>query len=427
MNRADGIAMNEKSIWYQVTVATISLAGFGVFAEATAPPADYLLSKAQARQFDISYELNEDAQPVESVDLWYTFDEGKTWHMYGRDADNISPMSFSAPQEGLCGLYFVIKNAAGVSSTSPAAETEPQLWIFIDFTPPIGQMHTPELDFRPADQRIMKIQWTAIDANLSSRPIDLAYRSLPNGDWIDVRHKLPNSGRYDWRVPKELTGEIMVRLTVRDRGGHQTQSATSAICIDKKEELIANVSTLIPEAASEKKESTPSERDIRRAKELVQKGAWHQLRNEHELASARFRDALRLDPQRWDALVKLGGSMYALGRFKESTGAYELALREVPANREALDGIARAYVALKDYRAAEANLLSIVEHDPKDVQAWLNLGDVCIYRGNEVGARDNYVKAMTLCPDKEAIVSKAKARLQDLPSLRRRYNKPANQ
>ena len=419
--------MNEKDSWYKVTVATICVAVFSALGEAATPPADHLLPKAQARQFDIAYKVNEGAQPVESVDLWYTFDEGKTWHMYGRDGDSISPMRFSAPQEGLCGLYFVIRNAVGVSSVPPVAETEPQLWIFIDFTPPIGQMHSPELDFLPADQRTMKIQWTAIDANLSSRPIDLAYRSLPNGDWIDVRHKLPNSSRYDWRIPKELTGEIMMRLTVRDRGGHQTQSATSAICIDKKEELAANVSTLIPEAASEINESASSAHDIRRAKELVQKGAWHQLRNEHELASARFRDALRLDSQRWDALVKLGSSMYALGRFKESTGAYELALRQVPGNREALDGIARAYVALKDYRAAEANLLSIVEHYPKDVEAWLNLGDVCIYRGNEVGARDNYVKAMTLCPEKEVIVSKAKARLQDLPTLRRRYNKPANQ
>ena len=74
------------------------------------PPDDRALAKARTSQFDVAYRINEDARPLLTVELWYTFDEGQTWNRYGLDEDATSPMSFSAPQEGLCGLYFVLRS-----------------------------------------------------------------------------------------------------------------------------------------------------------------------------------------------------------------------------------------------------------------------------------------------------------------------------
>ncbi len=384
------------------------------------PPDDLLLPKAQAKRFDISYEVNDEAQPIERIELWYTFDEGSTWQLYGVDQDRVSPMTFCAPQEGLCGVYFVVSNAAGPSSDVPSKDTDPHIWVFVDYTLPIAQVHPPELVYRPANYRVAQISWTAVDANLPSRPIDLSYRLLPDGEWTDIRHRLPNSGRYDWRVPVDVVGQAMLRMTVADRGGNRVHCSSSEFSFDAAP-AVPPVQGLGHELAGNGERGI-TVRERKRARELLQKGRWHVLRNEQELAASRFRDALALDPQLTEALVKLGGCMYSLRRYSESASAFDLALQQMPTDRDALDGYARTLVALKNYDAAETKLLSIVEYNPNDVEAWLHLGDVSIYRGNEIGARDYYTKAMTLRPEAEAIVAKARSRLEDLPSLRRRYN-----
>ena len=83
-----------------LTLLVLTLCG-GPSATAASPPADHLLLKARTRQFEIAYQVNEDALPLRAVELWYTFDRGQTWHNYGRDEDSASPMSFAAPREGL--------------------------------------------------------------------------------------------------------------------------------------------------------------------------------------------------------------------------------------------------------------------------------------------------------------------------------------
>jgi len=390
-----------------------------------APPAHHLIPRAQTQQFEIAYQVNEEAVPLRAVELWYTFDKGQSWHNYGRDEDNISPMSFTAAQDGLCGLYFVLHNEAGVSGPRPTPDTQPHLWVFIDYTLPIAQLHPPQVIQRPGGRTVVQLRWTAIDAHLTTRPIDLAYRGLPDGAWMDLREHLPNSGRYDWNIPAELSGEVMIRLTVHDRGGHQARTVTSAVAVRTGTPADDKAVDADNEGAVGAKDSAPHRvptvKEAQRARKLLRKSRWHQLRDEHELAAARLREALTLDPQLPDALVQLGMSMYALGEYAAAAKAQELALQQVPADREALEALAKTLVALKRYDAAEAKLLTIVEHRPHDVEAWLHLGDVAIYRGDEVGARGYYTNAATLRPKATDVVARAQARLDDLSALSRRY------
>ncbi|MHC4235527.1 MAG: hypothetical protein ACYSUQ_10465, partial [Planctomycetota bacterium] len=128
-------------------------------------------AKVRSKVFDIEYRVNEAALPLESVRLWYTRDKGATWQLYGQDEDRQPPLAFNAPEEGLYGFYLVVDNATGSSGPEPTDDTEALQWAYVDYTPPIVQLHRPRVDPRAVDNRHLSIRWTALDAHLPPRPI----------------------------------------------------------------------------------------------------------------------------------------------------------------------------------------------------------------------------------------------------------------
>ena len=56
-------------------------------------------------------------------------------------------------------------------------------------------------------------------------------------------------------------------------------------------------------------------------------------------------------------------------------------------SREVFEGLARSFVAMKDYDKAAEQLNLWLEDNQEDVAAWLNLGDVEMWRGDELRAR----------------------------------------
>jgi tetratricopeptide (TPR) repeat protein len=393
-------------------VTLAAAAAIGPIATAVPPPAESLISRANRAQLEVGYAVNSDASPVERVELWYTYDNGASWQQFGEDPDRRPPATFAPPQEGLCGLYFVVTNSAGVSGPAPTATTEPHLWLFVDFTAPIAQIHPATLDTQ-ANQRIAHLRWTALDPYLVDRPVDLAYRVLPEGPWQEVRTRLPNIGYFDWTLPEDVHGELMFRLTITDRGGNATVTATPALQLDGE----AAVATLAASPVGTDGLPLPraiSPTDEKRVRDLIRRAHLHQLRQEHDAAISRLRAALEIDPRCSGALVELGGSLYALGRFDEAAETFELALEYAPQDEGALTGLADALVALKRYEVAEAKLQELLEEQPRNVAAWLQLGDIAIFRGAELQAREYYQKAATLRPESAVVVARAQARLNDI-------------
>ena len=182
----------------------------------------------QSRVFDVEYAVNEAALPLDSVQLWYTLDRGTSWRRYGFDEDRQSPISFHASSEGLYGFFVVLANAAGWSSAPPSQGNQPHQWAFVDYTPPVVQLH----ELRRATivgRRALQIRWTAIDTHLTARPVEISYRRLPDGRWRPLApDPLANTGRYDWRLPDDLFGPLAVRLAVRDQGGHRVSHRPSS-------------------------------------------------------------------------------------------------------------------------------------------------------------------------------------------------------
>ena len=381
------------------------------------------------RMVDLDYAVDASALPLLAAELWYTFDRGETWQLYGRDMDLAPPMTFYAAEEGLCGFYFLLTNEAGTSGPPPSRGTEPHAWVLFEPRPLVVQMSAPSFIQDRTGRITAQLRWSVLADDDEDRTARLAFRQLPRGPWRELTDELPDRGAYDWVVPPQVTGEVMFRLTLRGQDGATRAAVTPAVAVPVVQSAPSGPvaapaasqggsDALVPRPAPNRR--LPSADEMKRARELLRKGRRHQLHGDYELAAARLRDALELDPEMPAALEALGASLYALRDYRASVQAYELALRYDPDDRDALEGLARTLVATRDYDAAEARLLAIVERRPRDVETWLHLGDIAICRGNEIAARRYYHKAATLVPQAASVVSRARARLEELPSLHRR-------
>jgi hypothetical protein len=381
--------------------------------------------RVQSRVFDIDYHVNEGALPLDSVQLWYTTDGCATWHQYGLDEDRQSPISFHTPGEGLFGFYLVLTNAVGSSSIAPSASSEPHCWAFVDYTPPVVQLH-PLRQTTLLGQTALQVRWTAIDAHLEGRPIEIVYRQPPAETWLAVTtHPLANTGRYDWRLPQSLAGQLEVSLKVRDKGGHVAYSDRQVVEITPSDPA-GSVPTVPGEADRRAPEGegvpeSDSGYAQERALALFREGLTYRDRGEYRRGIARMREAVRLDPTFTEAFTEMAGMLYRAGDFDRALNAYEIALKQQPTLRGALQGAAMAYRQKKDYSSAAARLRTILRDHPQDAEIWMNLGDVAVYQGDELLARECYTRAMEVDPDAARVIADARKRLALMAEVSRTY------
>jgi len=373
-----------------------------------------------SRTFDIDYVVNEDAQPLTAVQLWYTLNGGEKWHLFGEDEDRQPPVRFDASTEGLHGFYFVLRNDRGTSNGAPVPGTEPQAQASIDYTPLVVQLHDAR-ESQHLGQRTVQIRWTAVDDHFGPRPIEVEYRRFEHENWQSIGGgAITNTGRLDWRVPDELEGRVELRVSARDRGGHRSLSEPIAIELADEETV-----TAVPEEAPE-----DGEKPVQRVASIVNEAEARAnrlfleaiaLRDQHEYRAGinRLREAVRLNPDMTDAFAEMAGMLYRLGDVKQAGSAYEIALSQNPEHRDALRGVAMVATRQKKHQRAAGFLRKILESNPRDAQVWLDLGDVAIFSGDELLARECYQRAVEVGEETPAVVEEARKRLALMASTGR--------
>lgn len=367
---------------------------------------------------DIEYAVNENALPLDAVRLWYTLDRGATWQQSGLDEDRQSPITFHASQEGLHGFFLVARNPSGQSSPPPTQTTEPQQWAFIDYTPPVVQLH-PLRQTAALGQRMLQIRWAAIDAHFDARPIELTYRRPPDTTWhLVAPEPLANTGQFDWRLPEAVSGPLVIRLTASDGGGHRVQVESDVFEITQIGHGAPGSSDLTDAPSSDG--SFPdtgvsplpgSPRAKERAARLFDEAIAHRQRGEYREGVARLREAVRLEPQRAEAFAEMADMLFRLGDLDRALNAYDLALRQQPTMRAALRGAAMVYRRKNDHAAAGRYLRTILRYNPSDAEVWMNLGDVAVFQGDELLARECYTRASQIDPDADQVIEDARKRL----------------
>ncbi len=398
--------------------------------------------RASTRQVEVYYEINAPALPLASVELFFSVDNGQTWRSYGFDNDRRAPILFRAPQAGLFGLFLVVGNSSGPSSPPPNASTEPQVWLFVDDSAPVVQLHDVRLA-RDSGYATLQVRWTAVDAHLLPRPVELQFQRPPEPQWHPVTSgPIGNTGRFDWRLPDELVGPIAVRLVVSDEGGNRTESPAYKLDIpasqftavgfasspspagasvrpnhgnaSRAEDLFSPqapspVSSSPP--ASVKREPLGTIGPKERASRLFAEGIALRDAGLDREAVARLRETVRLDPQRTDALSEMGTMLHRLGDLDRALAAFEAALAQQPNLRTALRGAALVEQNKKQYKAAADRLRVILRYNPADAEIWMRLGDLAVFQGDEMLARECFTRATQIDPQARDVVAEAQKRL----------------
>lgn len=382
--------------------------------------------QVRTRVCEIEYEVNEAALPLDSVQLWYTLDQAASWHLYGLDEDRQSPMTFHAPSEGEFGFFFVLTNATGASSLPPGSSTAPHTKAFVDFTAPVVQLH----DLRQTTllgQRVLQIRWTAIDANLTSRPVEISYQRLADETWRPATTAgLANTGRYDWRVPEGLVGPVAIRLTVTDRGGHCSESERKVIECTPLRPMATPAgdspgTNTLASGLKATENALVSEAARTQAARLYTEALTHREHGDFRQAIARLREAVRLNPRLTDAFAEMAGMLYLLGDSERALNAYEIALKQQPTLRRALQGKAKVHRLRNEYSLAAESLRTILRYNPNDAEIWMNLGDIAIYEGDELLARECYTRATQIDPNAKDTIEQAHQRLSLMAEVSRAY------
>jgi cytochrome c-type biogenesis protein CcmH/NrfG len=147
------------------------------------------------------------------------------------------------------------------------------------------------------------------------------------------------------------------------------------------------------------------------------------LRAAGDLTSAvsRLREAVRLDPDRVEAFAELGGLLYRLGEHDHALGAYDIVLRRQPKSRAALLGSAAVLSNRRSYASAAERLRTLLRYHPTDAEAWMSLGDVAVYQGDEALARECYTRATQIDPSAGEVIAAARERLALMNRVSRTY------
>jgi hypothetical protein len=174
----------------------------------------------------LEYKIEEQGPSgVGKVDVYITRDNGETWEFLCEDADHRSPAEFNLPGEGVFGISLVVTNGLGLGGKPPAKGDQPDWWVEVDTTKPTARLHA----VRPGtggDAGCILIGWTASDANLGAKPIDLYYATHRDGPWQPIAKGLKNDGSYRWPFPRDIGSQLFVRLEVSDRAGNSNRCET---------------------------------------------------------------------------------------------------------------------------------------------------------------------------------------------------------
>ncbi len=213
------------------------------------PPAD--VKVINMARFGLPYNVDGvGASGVSKVDLYVTRDDGRSWKLWSRHAQNETPLRVALDQsfnqrnpqaEGDYGFRLVPTSGAGLSEGAPPPNTPPEVRVRVDLTPPFIQGFPPEPD--PVQPNAMVLKWTVTDTNKSAEPVLIEWSAQPGGPWASVAGpgpaggtpgtpaaptgRIPDTGTYTWQLPPAIPAhKVYLRYTAWDAAGNKSVVAT---------------------------------------------------------------------------------------------------------------------------------------------------------------------------------------------------------
>ncbi len=184
-----------------------------------------------SKRINLNYELKEvGPSGVSQVELWYTQD-GRSWSKYPlRFGDDPTQKNivFDVAGEGIYGITLVAKSGVGLGDRPPQLGDRPNLWVEVDITKPVVQLHNVLVGTGP-DKGKLNITWTARDKNLGRAPITLSFAEQISGPWTPIAEKLPNNGRHIWQMPERVPYQFHLKVEATDLAGNVGEALTDSL------------------------------------------------------------------------------------------------------------------------------------------------------------------------------------------------------
>ena len=176
----------------------------------------------------------DDEEDVAFRELWYSSFDGKDWGPWAKHGITFpknTPITW-APSEGHWQIYLRKVHISGAANAVPTAGTPGMKEFIIDRTPPtvtIG-FPLPKAKLRGGQKYIVK--WEANDPHLKAAPITLLWSRDGKGTFETIADNLPNSGSYEWLVPRDMTITGQLQVLAVDKAGNVGSAIADSILVD---------------------------------------------------------------------------------------------------------------------------------------------------------------------------------------------------
>jgi Tfp pilus assembly protein PilF len=148
-----------------------------------------------------------------------------------------------------------------------------------------------------------------------------------------------------------------------------------------------------PGALASKTEATPKLNGKQVADVQIAQGRSLEKQGELTQAAVAYREALKRDPNRADAYLRLAILHDKEGKFKESQEFYQLALKGMPGNPDIYCNVGYSLSLQERWAEAEMNLRQAVALAPEHSRAHNNLGLVLAHQGRAAEALAEFRRA----------------------------------
>lgn len=175
---------------------------------------------SDSERFSLAYELEAvGSYGVEAIELYGSLDGGRSWKLWGKDPDRVSPFDIETKEQGVFGFRIVVVGRNGLASPRPQAGESPDIMVVVDKVQPTVRITGAQYG---EGDRIgsLVINYEVADANLTKRPIALSFSDDRQGPWTTIAAGLRNDGDYVWPADPELPRKLFLRIDATDQAGN---------------------------------------------------------------------------------------------------------------------------------------------------------------------------------------------------------------
>lgn len=160
--------------------------------------------------FRIPFNTDPSERRLKQVQLYYSTDQGQTWHPYNHVTPEQKFFDFQASGDGV--YWFAVRtvDAEGRGNPLTMQGARPGLKVCVDTQPPVIRLKA-----LPSREAEVGVEWEVRDDNLDATSLKLEYRTPGLVEWLPLGGDMAVSGQRYWKPA--ASGAVEVRLKARDR------------------------------------------------------------------------------------------------------------------------------------------------------------------------------------------------------------------